>query len=503
MAVQRKNIFSISVLTVLLLLIAEVGTSAQQDPKPGSLPDAPASHLIARLGRTPNLALQGETVPVSQGLAEQQDAGAQPNGTTPQAMPGAPAQAGQKQRLTLSEAEQMAIKGNPQVTVARLLALAQHQVYRETRSAELPTATASISAVDAEEASRISAGSLTASRLFSHAGAGGGFSQLLTDFGRTRNLVASSALQEKAEKANAIATQYDIQLATDQAFYNALQAQQTLKVAQQNVVARQTVQSQVNQMTMNKLKSTLDLSFADVNLSQAKLLALDAQNNADSTMAALDAVLGLDHQVDFDLVDDGPGLQQPPPDINQLIGQSLNQRPDLQATKYSEQAAVKFSHAQRDQLFPSISAAGTVGSVPVRPDQYYTTNWWGGIGVNVNIPIFNGFLYTSQAKEASIRAQAAAEQTRDLHDRIVRDVRTAWLTANTAYQRVGVTAELLKEADLGLKLAQTRYQMGLSSIVELSQAEYQQTDAAIGNANAQYQYRLALATLNYQIGSEP
>jgi outer membrane protein len=66
-----------------------------------------------------------------------------------------------------------------------------------------------------------------------------------------------------------------------------------------------------------------------------------------------------------------------------------------------------------------------------------------------------------------------------------------------------VTSELLKQADLGLKLAQTRYQMGLSSIVELSQAEYQQTDAAIGNANAQYQYRLALATLNYQIGSVP
>jgi outer membrane protein len=54
-----------------------------------------------------------------------------------------------------------------------------------------------------------------------------------------------------------------------------------------------------------------------------------------------------------------------------------------------------------------------------------------------------------------------------------------------------------------LTLAQTRYQMGLSSIVELSQAEYQQTDAAIGNDNAQYQYRLSLATLNYQIGVEP
>jgi outer membrane protein len=410
---------------------------------------------------------------------------------------------GAAQRLTRSAAEQMAVKNNPRVSVARLLALAQHQVYRETRAAELPSASIALTAVEAEEASRISAGSLTASRLFEHAGAGGGFTQLLTDFGRTHNLVASSILQEKAQKANAVATQYDIELATDQSFFNALEAQQTLKVAQQNVTTRQTLQSQINQMTVNKLKSTLDLSFANVNLSQAKLLALDAQNNADSTMAALDAVLGLDHQETFDLIDDGAGLQQPPPDVDQLIQESLKQRPDLQATQFSERAAVKFSHAQRDQLLPSIAASGTVGTIPIRPDQYYTENWWGGIGVNVSIPVFNGFLYTAQAKEASLRARVASEQTRDLRDRIVRDVRTAWLAANTSYQRVSVTEELLQEANLGLTLAKTRYQMGLSSIVELSQAEYQQTDAAIGNANAQYQYRMALATLNYQVGSVP
>jgi outer membrane protein len=220
-------------------------------------------------------------------------------------------------------------------------------------------------------------------------------------------------------------------------------------------------------------------------------------------MAAVDAVLGLDRQVTYELVDDNAPLQQPPPDVDNLIQTGLQQRPDLQALHYNQQAAVKFSHAQRDQLFPTISAAGTAGSVPIRPAQYYIANWWGAIGVNMNIPIFNGFLYTAQAKEASIRAEAASEQSRDLRDQIVRDIRTSWLAANSAFQRVSVTAELLKEANLALGLAQTRYQLGLSSIVELSQAQFQQTDAAIGNTNAQYQYRLALATLNYQIGATP
>ncbi|WP_229741099.1 TolC family protein [Silvibacterium dinghuense] len=404
-------------------------------------------------------------------------------------------------RLTLHDAEQMAIRNNPHISAKRLLALAQHQVVRENRAAELPSVAGGVTAEDANQASRISAGSLTASRLFEHAGAGASASQLITDFGRTRNLVLSSNLEEKAQDASALATTQDIVLTTDQAFYNVLEAQALLNVAQQNVKTRQTTDDQIGVMTKNKLKSTLDLSFADVNLSQAKLLLLDAQNNASATMAALDEVLGLDTATSYQLVADGGALAPPPPDADQLLKLALEQRPDLQALDLSHQAAVKFSHAQRDQLLPSISALGTAGAVPVRPGEYYNSSWWGAVGVNMNIPIFNGFLYTSQAKEASIRAEAAAEQTRALRDRVVRDVRTSWLAAQTAYQKVAVTTDLLNQANLALKLAQTRYQMGLSSIVELSQAQYQQTDAAIGNSNAQYQYRLSLATLNYEIGS--
>jgi outer membrane protein len=478
----RQLIYTIAAFSLSVTATRNMSAQASVGQR---LPEAPQVRVVAEEN-------SGHNIPT-----------APSDGTSPEQAPASASGPMQNQQLTRAEAEHMAIKNNPRVSVGRLLALAQHQVVRETRAAELPTATASITAVDAENATRISAGSLTSSRVFEHAGAGGGFTQLILDFGRTRNLVASSKLQEKAQNASALATTEDIIMATDQAFYNALQAQALLKVSQQNVDTRNTTDVQVNEMTRNKLKSTLDASFADVNLSQAKLLLLEAQNNADSTMAALDAVLGLDRQVNYELIDDTTPLEAPPPDVDQLLQTGLQQRPDLQALNYDQEAAVKFSHAQRDQLFPSISAAGTAGSVPIRPAQYYITNWWGAIGVNMNIPIFNGFLYTAQAKEASIRAQAASEQSRDLRDQIVRDIRTSWLAANTAFQRVAVTADLLKQANLALGLAETRYKLGLSSIVELSQAQYQQTDAAIGNTNAQYQYRLAIATLNYQIGETP
>src|SRR5580692_7047060 len=231
-----------------------------------ALPAAPAPQGIAA----------PTTASLNADLAEIQQAPVQA------AAPGPPG--AEQQLLTLAQAEQMAIRNNPRVTVGKLLALAQHQVAREAQAAELPTVNGAITAVEAEEGSRIGAGSLTSSRLLEHAGAGVSGTQLIFDFGRTHNLVLAQKLSEKASNAHAMATTEEIVLATDQAFYDALTAQAELDVARESVNARQTTETQVGEMTRNKLKSTLDLSFADVDLSQAKLLQLDTQSSADASM---------------------------------------------------------------------------------------------------------------------------------------------------------------------------------------------------------------------------
>jgi outer membrane protein len=497
----RANRFLPYALVISTCAVMTQVTSAQNS---ATLPSAPQPQLPQTLTRIASSPLSQVTLSLSFPPSTQTES------SVPQTTP--PAQAPGTMSLTRTQAEQLAIKNNPQISVGKLLALAQHQVYRETRAAELPNFNGAMTAVDANEGSRIGAGSLTASRLLEHAGAGVILSQLITDFGRTMNLVAFSKLQEKAQNASALATTEDIVLATDQAFYNALQAQALLKVAQQTVTTRQSVEHQIDELTKSKLKSNLDLSFAEVNLSQAKLLQLDAQNNVDSTIAALSAVLGFDKEVRYELTEDNTQAPPPPPpDVDVLINTALQQRPDLQSLTFNQQAAEKFRRAQRDQLLPTISALGIAGVSPVRPDcfgsacnsNYFISPWYGAAGVNMQVPIFNGFLFSAEASEANFRAKAAGENTRNLRDQVVRDVRTAWLSANTAFQRVGVTEELAKEANLALNLAQGRYQLGLGSIVELSQAQLQETDAAIGYVGAQYQYRLALATLNFEIGTQP
>ena len=103
--------------------------------------------------------------------------------------------------------------------------------------------------------------------------------------------------------------------------------------------------------------------------------------------------------------------------------------------------------------------------------------------------------------EAAARLRATQQNNRDLLDRIVRDVNQAWNDTNSGYQRLSVVEQLVNQATLALNLAQSRYQLGLSSIVELTQAQLNLTQAQIEQVNATYDYQTQLSMLNYQIGN--
>jgi outer membrane protein len=121
----------------------------------------------------------------------------------------------------------------------------------------------------------------------------------------------------------------------------------------------------------------------------------------------------------------------------------------------------------------------------------------------ISIPIFKGRLFKAREAEADYKAKAVEQNLRNTENRVARDVRVAWYNANTAYERVGLSAQLLSRANEALDLAQERYRLGLSSIVELSQAQLNVTIAEIESTNAKYDYLLQRAVLNYQSGRLP
>jgi outer membrane protein len=401
--------------------------------------------------------------------------------------------------LTRRQAEALALKNNPQITLGKLRALLAGQYVREQKAALLPTAYLSLTGVTASGGARISAGALNNPIIYPRAAAGATVSQLITDFGRTTNLVSSAQSSAKAEQETSAATTAQIVLAVDQSFYNALETRALLEVAQQTIDSRQLIVNKIAALTHAKLKSDLDLSFASVDLSRAKLLQLEAKNNYATSLATLSAILGYPDEQPFELVESNGAPEQPELDVAPLIMEALRQRPEVLSLQDQQTSAEKFSSAEHDLWRPAVSALGTVGVAPVRSDAL--PNWYGAVGVNINIPVFNGFLYNARAKTADLQSEAAKQRLRDERNNIARDVRSAWQQSQQAFERLGVTEQLRDQASLGLNLAQARYNLGLGSIVELGQAELQKTEADIADTDAQYQYRLTRLVLAYTIGA--
>ena len=401
--------------------------------------------------------------------------------------------------LTMQEAEAIGMQNNPQITVGKLRALRAREFVREARSALMPDVNLSVTGVDSNPGSRIAAGSLTNPIIFSRAAAGATVTQLITDFGRSTNLVSSSQFHAKAEDQNALATQQDIILAVDEAFYNTLETHALLQVAEDTVKTRQTLVDQVQALTDAKLRSDLDLSFSKVDLARAKLLLLESNNNYEASLSTLSAILGYPDRQNFRTVEPDQRTSAPPLlDATQLIQKAMQLRPEIQAMQNEVTAAEKFGRSEHDLWWPTVSATGVVGQAPVRDD--HIPSWYGGVGVNINIPVFNGFLFNARAKSADLETEMKRKKLQDLEDNLARDVRNSWLDTQKAYARLSVTQQLLEQANLALELAQARYKLGLSSIVEFSQAELQKTDADLQDTDAKYQYRLTQIRLAYQMG---
>jgi outer membrane protein len=399
--------------------------------------------------------------------------------------------------LTLGEAQRLAIQNNPQFTAAKFNAAAAYQVPLQYRANFEPTLAGSLTGVGADNGSRLAAGGLNNPIVYNRFGSGLSVGQMITDFGRTSNLVGMARLQAQAEDQVTETTRADILLATSRAYFALLRAHAVMTVADQTVAARQLASDQVTALAQSKLKSTLDVSFANVNLADAKLLQVQAQNDVKAEEAELATAMGLPGEAAFILAEEP--IPAPLPDrVNDLIRDALQARPELKEIRLQQSAAERFTKAEHALYYPNVGVIGAAGFVPTGyvavPSRY------GAIGMNVTIPIFNGGLFKARQTQAELKAKAATQNIRDLENRIVRDVRVAFLNATTAYDRMGLTEQLLQQSQLAQDLAQTRYDLGLGNIVELSTAQLNLTSAQIANTSARYDYQTQRVIVDYQIG---
>jgi outer membrane protein len=413
----------------------------------------------------------------------------------------APPAAGPPVALTLQEAEAEALRSHPQVLAAEDASAEARQLLRESRAAYYPTINGEVTGSLGNKDARIGAGALTASRLFNREGQGLVLSQLITDSGRTPNLVGSARSHAGAADQNFQATRAGVLLAVDRAYFDALQAQAVVTVAQQAVAARQAVADQTGELARNNLRSQLDVSFAAVNLADARLLLIRAQARALGARDELAREMGSAEVANY-VLSDPPLPASPGAGAEAMVATALAQRPDLASVRLERDAAAHFEQAEKDLKRPVVSLAGVAGSVPlIGPDAATVPDHYEGAALNIEVPIWNGHLYEARQSAAHYRTLAADQRVRDLEEIIARDVRSAWAAAMTAYQSLAVAAEYQRQATLAMSLAQGRYDLGLASIVELTQAQLNLTQAEIENATTRYDFAAQSAALQYTIGA--
>jgi outer membrane protein len=403
--------------------------------------------------------------------------------------------------LTLDGAKTMALANHPHVLGAQSEAAYSKDLAVAARAPYFPSIDAVVTGTQGTPLGRVGAGALSATRLFNRFGQGVIVSQLLSDSGRTRNLADSARLQADANAQSYEAARADVLLDVNRAYFSVLHAQAVVRVAEATVSARQLLLDQVTTLANNNLKSQLDVSFAGVSVSEARLLLLRAQDDVQASLADLARSIGADRADGFRLQEE-PLSQGPPETPDTLVSDAIRNRPELAALKSASDAAGRFAEAERDLSKPTISLLGTAGFLPfINSDGSHIPKAYEGVAVNFDLPVFNGHLFSARRDAAQNKAESADQHLRDAQARIARDVRVAWASATSAFQRIDVTAQLLRQATLGLDLAQGRYNLGLASIVELTQSQLNVTQAEIENLSAKYEYQTQNAALQYSVGA--
>lgn len=402
-------------------------------------------------------------------------------------------------KLTLHDAQERALLRHPRISAAELYMLSAKEVTREVQSAFYPSLAANVTAGSgASDNTRIAAGSLNNPSVFQRNAEGLVLTQMITDFGRTANLAASAKSRARAEEENAEATRAQLVLEVSAAYFSILRAQAVLHVANQTVDTRKALLDQISALASNKLKSELDVGLARVSFDEGQLLRSRASNDVDAALISLSALLGEREPEAFELVEELPPKDFPT-NASSLIYGALERRPDLIRLRFERDAAFKFARAEKALRYPVVSAVAAAGVTPVH-DDHFENNYAAG-AVNLNLPLFNGFLFSSRQKEAALKAEAAEKALEDGENNVIRDVRISLLHANNALDQWHISDKLLEEARKTYSLAEARYKVGSSSFVELSQAQLNSVSAEIGNANARYETQLQEQILSFQTGT--
>ena len=320
-------------------------------------------------------------------------------------------------------------------------------------------------------------------------------SQMLYDFGVTQNQVTIRKLDNKGYKITLTGTVNDVVCEVKKAYYNLQYSIEAKKVAEEMVQRYEAFYNQAKAFYMAGTSPKVDVTIAEVNLSNAKLMLIQAENAVEIAMAKLSNSMGLPYASKYKISEN---LRYNPCDITlkDAIGIAQESRPEFQLADVKVEEARQNVKLVKKSYFPKLTIEGQYQIGGRTPTSNYGYNYGGYL----NFPTINGMLIRNEIKEAKAlysREQAYASSTKN---DIYFEIQQAYYSMTEKKNSIPVSFLGLKQAKENYELSYGRYKVGVGNPVELKEAQVQYQDAMLNYYNSLYQFNSARAELEKFIG---
>jgi len=401
------------------------------------------------------------------------------------------------QLLTISDAVRIGLENHPKIKSANERIGSQQAVLGQQMSAYYPT----VSLTNQYRTNQTS--TIANEKAFETYTSLANFNMILYNFGKREGTVQSARDTLDATKQDYATTSQDLALAIKQAYYVYLATQALVKVRQETVRSRELLVRQARGFFEVGTRAKIDVARAEANLFTAQADLIATENAVKIAWVTLRNAMGSPRLAEQPVAEDSPEVEF----TMNLAGArnvAFEMRTELKSFEAQRRASDQLIATARRGHLPDLNFDAAYGRRHLSndPDQKNTfplSPTW-SVGLSFNIPIFDGFRTTNRVEETLhnyYRVKADEEDRRQL---IALEVEQSYLRVVETQERIKATESAAKAAKENLDLAQGRYQVGVGSIIEVTDAETLYTDAQTTYVRTVYEYKIADAQLARAMG---
>lgn len=323
-------------------------------------------------------------------------------------------------------------------------------------------------------------------------------SQLIYDFGQTSERWRASESNVASAKSSERGVQVQVVTNVRRAYFLARAQKDLITVAADGLANQEKHLEQIDGLVESGMRPEIDRVTAQTNVANARVQLIAAQNAFALACATLDQAIGLSAAAGYQPADDDMG---PVPEENaaldRLLAIALADRPEVAAFEAQRRAQEHTISAAKGGYGPSLSAQAGLSEQGIALDNL-APNWW--VGALLSWPLLQGGATVGQVHEAqaTLRSIVAQEETFKLGVRV--DVENASLGVQAARATLEAARIALTNAQRQLELAESRYAVGMGSVIELGDSQVTETQAAAQEVNARYNLASARAALLGALG---